>query len=122
MKPLLVLLILRGCISPVDSTSEVELGYFRGSSTDSTILLSWSTIREQDNYGFEVQKARSYSPFTSIGFVSGNGTTSEPHFYSFADHTLLGGKWRYRLKQIDLDNSFHYSYTITIIQPERVTQ
>ncbi len=47
--------------------------------------------------------------FRLIGFVQGNGTTTNPHSYSFTDEKLLSGVYKYRLKQIDYNGSFNYS-------------
>ena len=47
-----------------------------------------------------------------IGFVDGNGTTTEPMSYSFIDENVLPGNYQYRLKQIDYDGTFEYSNTI----------
>jgi hypothetical protein len=44
-----------------------------------------------------------------IGFVDGNGTTTETKSYSFKDKNLTAGKYQYRLKQIDFDGTFEYS-------------
>ena len=44
-----------------------------------------------------------------IGFVEGNGTTTEENNYSFIDGDLICRKYQYRLKQIDYDGSFEYS-------------
>lgn len=44
-----------------------------------------------------------------IGLVTGAGTSSASHEYSFEDSKLAGGRYAYRLKQIDLDGSFGYS-------------
>ncbi len=49
-----------------------------------------------------------------IGFVNGNGTTSQPNSYSFADNSLSTGKYFYRLKQIDFDGSFTYSNEVEV--------
>jgi len=50
----------------------------------------------------------------SIGFVNGNGTTTEPQSYSFVDKLLEAGKYQYRLKQIDFDGTFEYSDIIEV--------
>lgn len=49
-----------------------------------------------------------------IGFVEGNGTTTETTSYSFTDTGLATGKYYYRLKQVDFDGSYEYSNTISI--------
>ena len=49
-----------------------------------------------------------------IGFVRGNGTTSETHSYSFVDRNISDGKYSYRLKQIDFDGTFSYSNEVEV--------
>ena len=41
--------------------------------------------------------------------MPGHGTTVEPHSYSFIDSSASTGQWYYRLRQIDLDGSVHFS-------------
>ena len=50
-----------------------------------------------------------------VGFVNGNGTTTETQSYSFMDENLVSGKYLYRLKQIDFDGSFEYSNEVEVI-------
>ena len=51
-----------------------------------------------------------------IGFVKGNGNSSNPHHYSFTDNTLQNqGTCSYRLKQIDNDGTFKYSNTLSVM-------
>jgi hypothetical protein len=76
------------------------------------VLLRWSTLSEVNNYGFEIQRgAQPGGDFVSItgAFVPGHGTTTVPRDYSFADVSAPAGTWYYRLKQIDLDGTVHYS-------------
>ena len=49
-----------------------------------------------------------------IGFVNGNGTSTETHTYSFTDQNPVAGKSYYRLKQIDFDGSFEYSNIVEV--------
>jgi hypothetical protein len=51
----------------------------------------------------------------NIGFVNGNGTTTETQSYSFTDNNLNSGKYIYRLKQIDFDGAFEYSNEVEVI-------
>jgi len=57
--------------------------------------------------GFEVERraTNSNSGWQKIGFVNGNGTTTEKSSYAFADKNPVDGKAYYRLKQIDFDGS-----------------
>lgn len=84
---------------------------------DNSVRLDWVTISELNNYGFEVQKSQQRSSgFATIpnSFVPGHGTTLDPQFYSFVDRTAMPGDWFYRLKQIDLDGTLHYSDPIAV--------
>jgi hypothetical protein len=47
-------------------------------------------------------------------FIAGNGTTNEPREYVFVDANPLRGNVQYRLRQVDLDGTVHYSEPITI--------
>ena len=83
----------------------------------STVRLDWTTLSETNNYGFEVQKSQSQREnFETLpnGFVAGHGTTVTPHNYTFTDLQAKAGVWYYRLKQIDLDASVHYTEPVTV--------
>jgi hypothetical protein len=75
-------------------------------------------LSEINNYGFEVQKraAQSDGEFQTIPgvFIPGHGTTNLPHHYSYVDHPVGATALFYRLKQIDLDGSLHYSDPIRV--------
>jgi len=43
-----------------------------------------------------------------VGFVSGNGTTTEIHSYTFADKDVPAGTYSYRINQIDYDGTNEY--------------
>ncbi|NWF49182.1 MAG: T9SS type A sorting domain-containing protein [Ignavibacteriaceae bacterium] len=91
----------------------VELTAFTGSSKDGNVELSWTTATETNNSGFEVERLTG-TTYSKIGFVAGNGTTTQPHSYSFVDKGLDPGKYMYRLKQVDLDGSFAYSDVVEV--------
>jgi hypothetical protein len=97
----------------------VELVSFSAESNDDNILLSWTTASETNNKGFEVERSIQNSNlkiknFETIGFVNGNGTSTELNTYSFNDENVSAGKYIYRLKQIDFDGSFEYSNEIEV--------
>ena len=82
--------------------------------------LRWTTLSEINNYGFEVQKAADKSAaFQSISgsFTAGNGTTTVKHDYSYVDNSYATGNV-YRLKQLDLDGTGHFS---DAVDPHAVT-
>jgi hypothetical protein len=105
---------------PFSNLIPVELASFTASVVDGNVVLNWITATELNNTGFEVQKGNhtstslSVTEWESIGFVNGNGTSTEPHTYSFADESPVVRKSYYRLKQIDFDGSFEYSKIVEV--------
>ena len=97
----------------------VELVSFTALIKTFGVELNWTTASETNNKGFQVEcsiqnsklKIKNFEP---IGFVNGNGTSTELNYYSFKDETVSAGKYIYRLKQIDYDRSFEYSNEIEV--------
>lgn len=91
----------------------VELTEFIASVSGNSVKLDWSTSTEKNNHGFQIERKNiseiGNGNWKSIGFVNGQGTTTEPHSYTFTDQNLEAGKYQYRLKQMDLDGTFEYS-------------
>jgi hypothetical protein len=54
------------------------------------------------------------SEFVTIGFVRGEGTTTNQKEYSYVDKDIIGAKYFYRLKQIDYNGNYEYSDVIEI--------
>ena len=97
----------------------VELILFTAGIINNTVKLQWKTATETNNYGFKIERNKlidnsNQTEWERIGFVEGNGTTTEEENYSFIDGDLNPGIYKYRLKQIDLDGSFEYSNTIEV--------
>jgi N-acetylneuraminic acid mutarotase len=95
----------------------VELISFTASVNGSDVTLNWSTATETNNRGFEIEGctiSAKRKEFEKIGFVNGNGTTTDPQFYSFNDESLQSGIYQYRLKQINFDGSFEHSNIIEV--------
>jgi hypothetical protein len=90
----------------------VELISFTATSNGKDVILSWSTASELNNQLFEIQRSFEGSDFVTIGFVNGNGTTSEKQDYIYKDKILTDGKYYYRLKQIDYLGQSEYSEII----------
>jgi len=92
----------------------VELVSFSGNYVNGNVELSWTTETEINNSGFEVERKEQNTQFKKIGFLQGNGTTTEKHHYIFNDENVSAGTYQYRLKQIDFDGSFGYSNIIEV--------
>jgi len=91
----------------------VELISFQANVEGNTILLSWQTATESNNFGFEIELNRSAGLWEKVGFVEGSGTTVEPKTYHFVLEDLQPGNYEVRLKQIDTDGAFEYSNVVS---------
>lgn len=116
-----------GISSGAENPLPVELFSFIGSRTTRGIELSWRTASENDNYGFEIQRkivAQLHVPnsridsanddWSTVGFVRGNGNSNIPQEYSFTDRSLSGGKYSYRLRQMDRNGSSVFSNAVEV--------
>ncbi len=89
----------------------VSLSSFIMTGESRNVNLSWSTLYEINNAGFELERRNenSFSPeWNNIAFIRGNGTTNSPQSYYYEDKSLLSGKYSYRLKQKDYNGNFEY--------------
>ncbi len=98
----------------LNSTVPVELASFSAQIADQAVELSWLTISESNNFGFDVEESADGEAFTKIGFVKGHGTTLAEQRYQFIDSDVRPGAHYYRLRQIDFDGAFEYSSTLQV--------
>jgi len=98
--------ILKSALPPV---VPVELTSFTAASLNGTVTLNWTTATEVNNRGFEVERSSDNTNYSVVGFINGNGTTTETQNYSFVDKNLAQGTYYYRLRQIDFNGQFEYS-------------
>ncbi len=97
-----------------DTPLPVELTSFTANAINGFVELNWLTATEINNQGFEIERRTESSEFRTIGFVEGNGTTTEQNSYSYIDKTAEQGMNFYRLKQIDFDGTYAYSDVIEV--------
>jgi hypothetical protein len=95
-----------------DQQLPVELASFDARVTGRSVALTWTTLTETNNAGFEVYLAGPEDGFQQVAWVPGAGTTVDPKTYSFTAEGLNPGLHRFRLKQIDFDGAFEYSETV----------
>jgi hypothetical protein len=99
------------------SVLPVELTSFNAVASAGTINLNWTTATEINNSGFEIQKSIDKNNFVTVGFVKGNGTTTEQKSYTFSDKQVFNGTETlyYRLKQIDYNGAFNFSEIVEVV-------
>lgn len=96
----------------VYTTVPVELSGFAATIEGNKVKINWMTSSEKNNKGFELerkvlsqQSAVNNLEYKKIGFIDGNGTTTQSHTYNFIDNPKQSGRYLYRLKQIDFDGT-----------------
>ncbi|MBE0643571.1 MAG: C10 family peptidase [Bacteroidetes bacterium] len=93
----------------------VELINFAASLTDSSVRLDWSTVNEVNNFGFRIQRrGANITDWQDAGFVAADVSSVDLHSYAWIDPTPLPGSSEYRLAQVDLDGTVHYSTVLTV--------
>ncbi|MCU0645637.1 MAG: hypothetical protein MUC94_15445, partial [bacterium] len=92
----------------------VELASFQATVNSNDVSLIWVTLSESNNFGFEIERCSDDHYFSKIAFIQGNGTTTEPHTYSYCDKNLDIGEYIYRLKQIDNNGAYRYSASLEV--------
>jgi hypothetical protein len=106
-----------------NSPLPVELSSFNGTATSNNVTLKWTTVKEINNAGFDIERKKSNgTTFEKVGFVTGKGNTYSNSNYVFSDNKLSSGVYNYRLKQTDYNGDFTYfnlSSVINISVPDK---
>jgi hypothetical protein len=100
----------------------VELAGFEARVDGDRVRLTWQTASETGNARFEVQRragrgaSESDGAWTTVGSVDGAGTTTDAQRYQFTDEDLPyeADALTYRLRQVDIDGSLHFSEELTV--------
>ena len=89
----------------------VELSSFTAKADNDNVILKWKTATETNNMGFAIQRSKvdltefQKSEWKEIGFVEGNGTTTDENYYIYNDRNMGAGIYSYRLIQVDFDGT-----------------
>ena len=92
----------------------VELTSFAAKASNNSVMLNWSTSTETNNKGFVIERSTNKTDYARIGFVNGAGSSTQMHQYGYTDSKLTGGKYYYRLKQLDLNGQYKYSKIVEV--------
>ena len=96
--------------NPFGGPLPIELISFSDNLSGRNIELKWSTINEQNNSGFQIERINMTDKnniWSSIGFVNGKNNNII-NIYTFSDEKLQTGKYQYRLKQLDFNGNYKY--------------
>jgi hypothetical protein len=103
----------------------VTLSNFKGERQGTNNYLSWTTLNETNNAGFEVLRSADGINFTSMGFVASkavNGTSTNTISYDLTDFKPFTTASYYRLKQVDKDGKTTLSSIVMVkgIKPNQL--
>lgn len=110
-------------ISAGGSALPITLSSFKGERQGSKNILTWTTLSEQNNKGFELQRSADGTHFSLLSFVdskAANGNSTSSLVYSFDDSDPSIGNSYYRLKQIDKDGRSTLS-NVVMIKSDKVS-
>ncbi len=107
--------LLQKALSNLGWVVPVELTSFNATTNNSQVNLSWQTVTETNNKGFEIQKKLD-NAWVTVGFVSGKVNSTSITQYKYIDklNDAVSGKLTYRLRQIDLNGTTHYSKEVEV--------
>jgi hypothetical protein len=98
----------------VTALTPVELSTFTATKEENAVALNWTTLSEENNAGFDIEKSTNGKDFEVIGHVEGAGNSIEKIDYNFMDENPANGINYYRLKQTDFDGAFEYSKIVSV--------
>ncbi len=93
----------------------IQLLSFEANKLDGDIVeLNWTTASEINNDHFEIQRSMDAMNWIEMGRVNGAGNSSSNIHYQHIDYSPFNEINYYRLKQVDVDGKFEYSWIISI--------
>jgi hypothetical protein len=95
----------------------VELAYFKGEAKDGYVSLDWMTASERKSSYFDIERSTDASTFDKVISIRSKaiyGNSTVPLTYNTVDNSPIENISYYRLKQVDLDNTFEYSSVISV--------
>ncbi len=105
MKTQVLVAILLGALAVSQAPAFVKLQSFTGEGGLNQAVLSWTTMAESDNVGFNLQRSSFESgPYQQINaqMIPGAGTSSVPNDYSYTDTQFgRGTTFYYKLEDVD---------------------
>jgi hypothetical protein len=102
---------INGVVLPVSITN------FSGYKDGSKNQLQWTTVSENNNLGFEIQRSADGVNYTTIGFVNSQaagGNSVRVLNYNYTDNNPAGSRQYYRFKQVDINAHTTFSNVIRI--------
>jgi hypothetical protein len=98
----------------IETALPVKLINFNATKENSVVNLKWQTSEETRSDYFEVQRSKDGIIWNNLTKISSNGESTSIKDYDFTDKSPVGGQNIYRLKMVDIDQTFSYSRLVSI--------
>ncbi len=106
-------------VTVVPASLPLKLLSFSGALQNDKINLQWETTNEKNVLGFEIERITG-TTWNKIGFVASSSINALSNHYAFTDSLPQKAINYYRLKIVDIDGKFVYSYIISIeVKPDK---
>lgn len=93
-------------------TLPATLTEFKGQKVNSTVLLNWTSLTEDNLALYELQRSRDGMNYQTIATVNAKNLTHNE--YAYTDQQPYLGVNYYRLKMVDRDSRFSYSSIVVV--------
>ena len=97
------------CSSSGTKPLPVTLVRFEAQTTGTAVAVAWTTASELNSAAFVVERSADGVTFGEEGRMAAAGNSAQARQYQWLDHSPLPGLSYYRLRQLDLDGTAHYS-------------
>jgi len=88
---------------------------FTAITDNRNVILNWETQAEIRTDRFIIQRSADNASFEDLASLPARGQDNQVTRYNYRDQSASEGKWYYRLKMVDKDNSNEYSKTVSVI-------
>ncbi|UII28036.1 T9SS type A sorting domain-containing protein [Fulvivirga maritima] len=86
----------------------IEISDFSAQVADHAVELTWVTLTELNFDHFVIERSVDAVDFEEVGYLRGNGNSSEVIDYAWTDYAPAEGVAYYRLKAVDFDGFIEY--------------
>jgi len=109
-------------VTLTEQSLPVELTNIDARTEKSKVELTWTTATEENVSHFDVERSTDGETFTTIDQVPAHGSSQVERGYVLTDESAPTGNNFYRLRVVDLDDSFTYSPVVSAVVEGSVIQ
>ena len=100
----------------------VDLLDFTAHLEEQKVMLKWQTTNEKNNKHFEIEHSTNSFDFKKIGTVESQGDAADAQYYQFTHQTPTEGNNYYRLRQVDANDVYEFSFIQSIFYKKSGSQ